>query len=290
MKWSHSRNGMSATLLPMGFTQRSLPRRRERSGGMRRTSALILAFLTGIGALVAWAAPVEAASPSAGRLTLQVRLDATNVVVGTPISGTAIVKNGTSKSVPSTSCPENWVEVGLVGHGAKFTAFSGNLCFSKRVLKPHSTQTFPVTVETTYDGCGGPAAPRCPHDGMPLLPLGSYSVDIVNVGLPKSIHTLPTKKVTLVNATTGQSHGPIGGSILIQAYGCQTVAPQRPISVVLDRGVRVIARRRRLGVTQQMIVGVSPGVYMIHSNARPVHPVRVFNGVQTFATIIPRCS
>jgi hypothetical protein len=76
---------------------------------------------------------------------------------------------------------------------------------------------------------------------------------------------------------------------LIQAYGCQTVHPQPAISVVLEKGNRVVARRKQLGVTQQMIVGVSPGSYLIHSNVRPVHPVRVPNGVQAFATIIPRC-
>jgi hypothetical protein len=157
-------------------------------------------------------------------------------------------------------------------------------------LKPHSTQTFRVIVETTYDGCGAPGEPRCPHDGIPLLPLGSYSVDVVNTGLPQSIHLLPTPKVTLVNATTGRSHGPIGGSILIQAYGCQTLHPQLAISVVLDSGSRVVARRKQLGVGQEMVVGVRPGSYAIHSNVRPVHPVRVANGVQAFATIIPRCN
>jgi hypothetical protein len=258
---------------------------------MKRTFDLMVAFLVAGGALFAWAAPVSAARPSVGRFTLQVRLDATKVVVGTPISGTAIVRNETTKSISQTSCPENWVEVGLDGRGVTFTPFSGNLCISRMAFKPHSTQTFPVTVETTYDSCGAPGSPRCPHDGIPLLPLGRYAVEVLNTGLPKSIHVLPTPKVTLVNATTGQSSGPIGGSILIQAYGCQTVThPQPPISFVLDKGDRVIARRSKLGVSQQMIVGVSPGSYVIHSNVRPVHPVRVINGVQALGTIIPRCN
>jgi hypothetical protein len=258
---------------------------------MKRTFALMVAFLAAICALVAWAAPGNAARPSADGFTLQIRLDTTKVVVGMPISGTAVVRNETTKSILSTSCPENWVQVGLVGHGARFTAFSGNLCFSKMAFKPRSIQTFPVTVETTYDGCGASETPRCSHDGIPLLPLGRYTAEVVNTGLPKSIHVLPTPTVTLVNAATGQSSGPIGGSILIQAYGCQTVThPQPPISIVLDKGDRVIARRSKLGVTQQMIVGVSPGSYVIHSNVRPVHPVRVINGIQAFATIIPHCN
>jgi hypothetical protein len=161
---------------------------------MKRTFALMVAFVMASGALFARAAPVSAAHSSGGRFTLQIRLDATHVVVGTPISGTAIVRNETTKSISQTSCPENWVGVGLVRRGVSFTPFSGNLCISKMAFKPHSTQTFPVTVETTYDGCGAPGAPRCPSDGTPLLPLGRYAVEVVNTGLPKSIHVLPTRR------------------------------------------------------------------------------------------------
>jgi hypothetical protein len=64
---------------------------------------------------------------------------------------------------------------------------------------------------------------------------------------------------------------------------------QPPIAVVLEKGDRVIARRNKLGLTQEMIVGVRPGSYVIRSNVRPVHPVRVVNGVQAVVTVIPRC-
>jgi len=150
---------------------------------------------------------------------------------------------------------------------------------------------YPISVNTTYDGCGHSGVPVCPYDGFPLLPLGSYTVDVVNTGLPASIDVLPTPTVTLVNAITGKSVGPVGGSILIQAYGCETVAyPQPPIAIVLDKGNRVIARRNKLGITQEMIVGVSPGLYVIRSSVRPAHPVNVKNGVQAFATVIPHCN
>ncbi len=248
-------------------------------------------LLAASGGLAGCTSTTATANPYAGRFTLQVLLDATKVDVGTLISGTAIVRNETKKSV-SWSCPQEALEVGLVGHGATFNPISaGPSCIGTTVFKPQSTMRYPISVNTTYDGCGHSEVPVCPHDGIPLLPLGSYSVEDVNTGLPASIDVLPTPAVTLVNATTGNSVGPVGGSILIQAYGCETVAyPQPPIAIVLEEGNRVIARRDKLSVTQEMIVGVSPGSYVIRSSVRPAHPVKVTNGVQAFATVIPRCN
>jgi hypothetical protein len=259
---------------------------------MKRLLVLISVIVAASGGVVGWSTPVSAAHSTDGKFTLQIKLDSTKVVVGTMISGKEIVRNETKKSISYTTCPEDWVAVGLVGHGATFTPITTtDLCYSKRVFKAHSTVTLPISVATTYDGCGGSGVPACPRHGIPLLPLGRYKVDIVNTGLPQSITVVPTSRVTLVNAITGKSMGPIGGSILIQAYGCETVShPQPPIAVVLDKGGRVIARRNKLGLTQVLIVGVSPGSYLIRSNVRPVYPVRVVNGVQAVATVIPHCN
>lgn len=257
---------------------------------MMRRIALITVVMAAIGGSAGGVSPADAAHSPGGRLTLQVKLDHTKVVVGAAISGTETIRNETNRSISYTTCPEDWVSVGLVGHGATFSPVSGDLCYSRQVFKPDSTLRLPVTVETTYDGCGGPGVPICPRNGIPLLPLGRYKVDIVNTGLPSSVDVLPTSKVTLVNATTGRSVGQIGGSISIQAYGCETIAySQPPITVVLERAGRVIARRNKLGLMQAMIVGVKPGAYVIRSNVRPQHPVRVVNGVQAVATVIPRC-
>jgi hypothetical protein len=257
---------------------------------MKRTSVLISMLLVASGGLAGCASTTSTASPSVGRFTLQVTLDATRADVGSQISGTEILRNETNKPISWSGCSEDSVAVGLVGHGATFNPLSGGTaCVGKIVFKPHSSVRFPVTVETTYDGCGHTGVPVCPHNGIPLLPLGSYSVDIVNFGLPASIHFLPTPKVTLVNATTGRSTGPIGGSILIQAYGCESLASQPPIAVTLTSGDRVIAKRNKLGVTQEMIVGVRPGSYTIRSSVRPDHLVHVINGVQAVAVVIPHC-
>jgi hypothetical protein len=259
---------------------------------MKRTVVFISMLFAASVCLAGCTSTSGTVHPYAGRLTLQVELDSSKVAVGTEISGVAIIRNETEKSIPWHTCPQDSFAVGLVGHGATFNSFNGNLCISRMVLKPDSSRRYPVTVITTYDGCGGSGQPVCPDDRIPLLPLGSYAVDVVNTGLPPSIAVLPTPKVTLVNATTGRSVGEIGGSILIQAYGCETVTrPQPPVAVLLISGDRVIARRSKLGVTQQMIVGVSPGSYVIQSSVRPAYPVRAINGVQVVAVVLPHfCS
>jgi hypothetical protein len=257
---------------------------------MKRTLAVISVLLVASGGLARCASTVGAANPYAGRFTLQVKLDRTKVDVGTPISGTVTVRNETNKSIP-WSCPQGSVDVGLSGHGATFNPITALSCSSRNAVKPRSSVRYPISVQTTYDGCGFSGVPACPHDGIPLLPLGSYSVDVEKTGLPVSIVILPTPKVTLVNATTGLSTGPIGGSISIQAYGCETMSySQPPITVLLLKGDRVIARRNKLGLAQDLTVGVRPGSYLIRSNVRPVHPVLVVNGVQAVATVIPHCN
>jgi hypothetical protein len=260
---------------------------------MKWTIALLLVLLASSAGLAGCTSTASSANPYAGRLTIQVKLDSLKVDAGTPISGIATIRNETNKSIPWHQCPQDWPSFGLVGHGAKYNpGDSGVLCVSRMVLKAHSSMRYSVTVETTYDGCGGLGQPVCPHDGIPLLPLGRYAVDVdtVNSGLLSSITVLPTPRVTLVNATTRRSVGPVGGSMMIQAYGCETVSyPQPPIAVVLTSGKRVIAMRSKLGVTQEMIVGVSPGAYVIRSSGRPLHPVRVVDGVQAVAVVISDC-
>ena len=241
--------------------------------------------------LVVCSAAAAASHSTGSQFTLHVELDATKVDVGTQIAGTIILYNENDKSIPWTGCPQLSVAVGLAGRGIAFNPPNGLVaCVSKYVFKPHGTVRIPISVETTYDGCGGPGVPKCPHDGIPLLPLGRYNVDVVNFGLPKMTVILRTPQVTLVNAITGQSTGPTGGSLLIQAYGCQTAAHlQPPIDVVVTNGNRVIARRSKLGVNQELIVGVSPGSYTIQTGVRPKYVVQVTNGVQRFSAIVPHC-
>ena len=258
---------------------------------MRRVIAMFAVLLVSSGGLAGCTSAAINSHSSVGRFTLQIRLDTTKVDVGTPISGTATLRNGTNKSFSWDNCFGSSVDVGLVGHGATFNPIVGTSCFSKKAFKPHSSMRYPVTVQTTYDGCGFSGVPKCPQDGIPLLPLGSYTVDVVKSGLPTSIEVLHIPKVMLVNATTGRSVGPRGGSILVQAYGCETISyPQPPISIVLDKGGRMIARRSQLAISQEMVVGVSPGSYVIRSNVRPTKSVHVKDGVQAVVTVIPRCN
>ena len=102
---------------------------------MKRTFALISILLAASGCLAECTSTTATAHPYAGRFTLQVMLDATKVDVGTLISGTAIARNETNKSI-SWSCPQGSVVVGLVGHGATFNPITaGPSCSSKYVFK-----------------------------------------------------------------------------------------------------------------------------------------------------------
>ena len=213
--------------------------------------------------------------------------------MGTQIPGVAILRNETNASIPWYACPHGSLSVGLARPGIPFNppAIALDFCISKRVLKPRSTTRIPISIWTNYESCGGlqEAVPVCPHNGIPLLPLGEYSVVVLKAGLPPHTTVLATSKVTLVNASTGRSTGPVGGSIAIQSYGCGTLAYQPPLSIVVIKGTHIVARRGRLGVTQQMTVGVSPGTYIVRSGAHPNVVVHVVNGVQASAVVIPRC-
>ncbi len=269
-----------------------IPKQMRCMSRMKRIVASFTLLLAGGLGVAGCATSRGATHPATGRLTIQVRLNASRVAVGTPISGYAVVENGTSKAISWNICAQD-LAVGLVGHGATFDPLNDDVareCFSPRGLGSGRMLRYPITVETTYDACGLGGVPICPRDGFPLLPLGSYSVDLVASGLPSSISRVPTPKVTLINAASGRSSGPVGGSVLIQAYGCETMTyAQPPISVVLLHHGQVMARRSSLGVTQEFIVSASPGSYVVRSSTRAPIQVRVVNGVQEFVDVMPRC-
>ena len=262
----------------------------------RRTigiAALASAVVVAVGVTATWTAVSKTTNADAGRLTLQLRLDSSTADAGTQLRGFAILSNGTDRSIPWYTCPRGAVLVGLTRPGIAFNpAIATDACFSKTVLRPRSSLRIAVSIWTGYQGCGGPSqpVPVCPHDGIPLLPLGSYSVKVLNWGLPPHTAVLATPKVTLVNATTGRSSGPTGGSIAIQAYGCESIADQPPLPVVVTRGARVLASRKSLGAGQEMTIGASPGTYLVHSGSHPDVAVHVVNGVQAIAVIEPHCS
>jgi len=143
---------------------------------------------------------------SVGRFTLQIRLDTTKVDVGTPISGTATLRNGTNKSFSWDNCFGSSVDVGLVGTVPPSTP-SLHLLFFEEGIQTHSSMRYPVTVQTTYDGCGFSGVPKCPqmHPAPSSWELHGRRREIRS----SNLHRSPTyPKVMLVNATTGRSVGP----------------------------------------------------------------------------------
>jgi hypothetical protein len=119
-------------------------------------------------------AVVIAGSSSAGAtdrspVSIHINLDATKVIAGHAIHGTAVLTNVS----PAIACAPSVK------------------------LKP-GVNTFPITVQTIYQVCYQKhLKPRCTKTGMPALPKGTYHVEVVTAGLPKgTISTSPTS-VTL---------------------------------------------------------------------------------------------
>lgn len=258
---------------------------------MRRMALLLVAAVALSTGLASCAANVTGAARAHSRLTLEVHLAATTAIVGNSIAGTAVLTNNTSKPIRTVGvCPESWVEVGLVSHRVSFDPAVSLDCLGRYEVDPGKSLSTPITVQTMYDGCGGSGVPLCPRGNrFPLLPLGTYAVKVLDVGLPAGTTIVRPPSVALDSASTGRSFGPEGGSLLVQAYSCEIDRPQPPLSVFVTHDGVVVSRRSALGVTQELVVPLRPGVYYIHSNVRAPQEVRVLNGLQSSAVVLQDC-
>ena len=93
-------------------------------------------------------------------------------------------------------------------------------------------------------GTQGPSPP-CPKFGSPQLPLGVYTVKVVQLGLPKGATVAPAAPVPIVNEGKSMS-SPETSSVLIQATGCGwsgTRASMRvPVSVTVSHDGTIVGR------------------------------------------------
>lgn len=225
-------------------------------------------------------------------LTFEVRLASTRAVVGNSLDAVAVLTNN-SKGILHTygQCPQQWVAVGLVKPGVSFNpAIPDDLCFARTVIDPGKSVSTPIKVATTWDGCGGSGVPACPpFDAAPLLPLGTYHVKVINLGLPKGTTILSTPKVQLLSASTRRPFGPEGGSLLVQSYGCESTQFQPPIVVTVTHDRRVVGGPARLGVTGTLVLPLRPQRYAVLTKVRSPISVRVHEGFQSFVVVVPRC-
>jgi hypothetical protein len=149
-------------------------------------------------------AVVIAGSSSAGAtdrspVSIHINLDATKVIAGHAIHGTAVLTNASRKTILVESCAiDGWLDVGLANKSVQYEPISPAIACAPSVKLKPGVNTFPITVQTIYQVCYQKhLKPRCTKTGMPALPKGTYHVDVVTAGLPKgTISTSPTS-VTL---------------------------------------------------------------------------------------------
>jgi hypothetical protein len=187
---------------------------------MRRSGLVLLATLVGALALTSCSSPTHrATSPTHSRrmpsLTLSVRVTSGYATVGESIYATTMLTNHTARTLHLTgSCPGQWAAVGLTRRGVPYDPaieMGDTFCLSRTVIGPGESLSSPTTISTLWDGCGGAGVPACPpFDGAPLLPLGWYTVKVVNTGLPKGTVILPAPHIALVSAINGRLSGPSG--------------------------------------------------------------------------------
>lgn len=268
--------------------------RRWSPRGAARRGLWCTVVAAAVAVAVAGCSSAPSAAPRApGRITLELHLATTRAVVGSTITGSAVLQNNTSRSLRVEACPQSWVVAGLVGRGVSFDpAFTtGALdCFGTFRVGPHKSRSAPISIETTYDGCGGSGVPPCPGGNrFPLLPLGTYRVKVILTWLPKGTVVVEPAHVTLLSASTGRPSGPEGGALLVQSYGCETSKPQPPLSVRVTHDGTVVARWPSLAVTQEEVVPLAPGTYFIRSNVRGPQGVRIFNGLLSSRVVLKGC-
>jgi hypothetical protein len=145
-------------------------------------------------------------------ITIRVKLDRTRVVVGTPIKGTAVLTNESSKAILVQQCAtDGWLAVGLANKKIGFSpAWALVRCAPSVVLKPGPNR-FPLKVVTTYESClqpGGQSTifiPKCLSSDsssiLPPLPPGRYSTKVVTMGLPSNTAVSHSDTVRLLAST-----------------------------------------------------------------------------------------
>jgi hypothetical protein len=130
--------------------------------------------------------------PAAKGLSDQLQLDQRTVVAGRTIKGTLTVRNNTSRAISllSRRCRPPY-QVALTNKRGLFFAAFPMPCHIQRLLLEPGSNTFPVTVPTTYGSCVADRQtsadqPLCisrPKMSVPPLPPGRYLAVLIGLDL-----------------------------------------------------------------------------------------------------------
>jgi hypothetical protein len=165
---------------------------------MRRLSGLALVvILTGVftscgSANGATSLTSPPKSESGSPITIQISLDDSEVMGGTPIKGQAVLNNRGSATVTVKQCAvDGWLVVGLTNKQIQFDPTMPLVACPPSIKLAPGKNRFPVRVVTTYEACldiGDQSVadePPCVSGGgLPSLPPGNYKTKVVTYGLP----------------------------------------------------------------------------------------------------------
>jgi hypothetical protein len=227
-------------------------------------------------------------------LTVRIHLDETRVPMGRALRGEVIYTNATRSTLTVTGCPA--ITIGLARPNLPFDpAVTTEWCVASTRVAPGSHRQ-PITGYTTYTGCGGgpaSAEPSCPRFGIPLLPLGAYSVKVLTSGLPKGTVVIPPGPVTIVNAQTGSASGAASSAILVEATGCR--GPRAKVHNVVAVRVRVwldgriVARATGSGVGQFAFAALPHRRYVVQTSGHRGGAVETAPAVESFINLFAHC-
>jgi hypothetical protein len=160
---------------------------------MKRVMAAIVVALL----FVSWGVN-GASATTKSPISIRFSLTTTHVKAGTPIKGTLIMTNSSSKTMLVESCAtDGWLWVGLANKTTPFDpAVAAVACEGTVKLKPGANR-FRITVMTVYQECQVDGTPRCTKSGSPSLPEGAYRTDVIALGVPQDTPTLTHLRVIL---------------------------------------------------------------------------------------------
>jgi hypothetical protein len=153
--------------------------------------------------LLAVSGTAKASRPSSAPIKVHVALNGDRVVAGQTIKGEVLLTNTTTRTIVVDACADNgWLQVGLKGKGYVYEATSLLILCPPTIHLHPGINRFPVNVLTSYQSCSQPqgnsptSAPRCtPSNGLPPLPIGKYSTEVLIFGMPHL--TRPPNQVTV---------------------------------------------------------------------------------------------
>ena len=146
--------------------------------------------LVGMALLVGWGGVAGASGSSLAPIKVRVALHHNRVVAGSPIKGTVVLTNTTSRQITVESCAQNgWLQVGLKGRGYTYQPSSTLIACPPSIRLAPGANRFPVIVLTlrklspTRRALSHTVATMYANRPTAIAP-GRYSTTVFIIGLP----------------------------------------------------------------------------------------------------------